>query len=148
MKTLLAALALLLATVTADEAQAEVTPVPFTCNLDNIAATLTICQVAPGDGLTLYVTGVHAASTTGTTGTMAIRSATALAKGGAANCATATTGVLPAGVTRTVSLPINTAAPFQWSFPSGVRITPGHDLCVIGAATNTTTISISGFIAP
>lgn len=119
------------------------TPVAFanswTCALDNIAASLTQCIAVPASG-SYYITSVIAVSTTSTAGTFAIRSGTG------SNCGTSTTGVMPgASTSRTYVLPANTAAPFNQSSVAGVQVTAGHAVCVIGAATNTTNIVISGY---
>ena len=116
----------------------------WTCALDNIAATLTECKAAAGAGLKHWITSVVAVSTTTTAATFAIRAGTGT------NCGTGTAGILPgASTSRTYVLPASTAAPFQSSSVSGIG-TPSaaQAICVIGAATNTTNIVISGYTAP
>jgi hypothetical protein len=118
-------------------------PARWTCALDNIAATLTQCQAAAGAGLRHWITHVIANSTTSTAGTFAIR------QGTGTNCGTGTAGLLPgASTSRTYVLPANTAAAFQASSISGIGATAANAICVIGVATNTTNITISGYTAP
>jgi hypothetical protein len=121
-------------------------PSRWTCNLNGLAASLTQCQAAPAAGFAIYVTSVIARTTTGTAGTFAIRAGTG------SNCATGPTGVWPdpgkASPASVVTAPISTVAPFVWNFPDGLKLTAANALCVIGVATNTIDISISGNIGP
>lgn len=126
--------------------QYSVAPAQWTCKLQALAATLTECQAAAPAGYSLYLTSVIATTTTGTAGTFALRSGTGT------NCGTTTTGVWPqpggASPTRTVTAPITTAAPMQWNFGTGLKLTAQHALCVIGTTTNTIDITVTGYIAP
>jgi hypothetical protein len=127
--------------------QFNVLPLSWTCNLQALAATLTQCQAAPAASYSLYVTAIIATTTTGTAGTFAIRYGTGT------NCATGTTGVWPqpggASPSRTTTAPISTAAPMVINLgPVGWKVPAANAVCVIGTATNTIDISLSGFIAP
>jgi hypothetical protein len=124
--------------------QFNVLPISWSCAQDNIAATLTQCQAAPSAGYSLYVTSIVAISTTATAATFALR------QGTGSNCVTGTAGVLPgASTARTYVLPANTAAPIVLNMgPVGVKLTAASALCVIGAATNTLNITVSGYTAP
>lgn len=121
-----------------------VAPTKWTCALDNIAGTLTQCQAAPAAGQRLWLTSVVAISTTGTAATFAIR------QGTGANCGTSTAGLLPGATTsRTYILPANTGNPIQMFFPEvGIGAIAANAICVIGAATNTLNITLSGYTAP
>lgn len=123
-----------------------VAPARWTCNLNGLAASLTQCQAAPAAGFSLYITSVIARTTTGTAGTFALRAGTG------SNCATGPMGVWPdpgkATPASVVTAPISTVAPFVWNFPDGLKLTAANALCVIGVATNTIDIAISGNTAP
>lgn len=119
------------------------TPSNWNCGLDNIGTTLTECQAAPGASLKLYVTGLVAQSTTSTAGTFGLR------RGTGTNCGTGTGNVLSsATATARFVAPANTAAPTVVTFPSPIALPANEALCVLGVATNTTTIQIVGYTAP
>lgn len=125
----------------------EVKPLGWTCSLQALAASLTQCQAAPAAGYSLYITSVIAISTTGTASNIALRAGTG------SNCGTGTVGVFPqpggSSPSRVLTTPINTAAPFNFTFPgSGLKLPAANALCVIGVATNTLDVAISGYIAP
>lgn len=115
----------------------------FQCTLDAVAATLTQCQAAPGAGLSIYISDVLAGSTTTTAGQHLLRYGTGT------NCGTGTTTLFP-GTTATprVSSPPTTAANNAYSFRNALKVPANNALCVLGVATNTTWIVITGFIAP
>jgi hypothetical protein len=114
----------------------------FTCSLDNIATTRTQCQAAPAAGKAIFITDVVAMSTTATAGQFA------LAFGTGSNCGTGTGNVLPSS-TATARIPAaanNGAGPTVINFGSPLKVPTDQALCVLGVATNTVTIQISGFI--
>lgn len=115
---------------------------PFTCSLDNIAATLTECQPAAAAGLSLYVTDIIAQSTTATAGQFLLR------QGTGTNCGTGTASVFPssASVIR-FAAPGNTVAPLVVSLKSPIKLTAANALCLLGVATNTVTVSVGGWTA-
>lgn len=119
---------------------------PIICGADNIAATLTEltgCAVPAISGLRYYITSVVAQSTTTTGGQFALRSGTGT------NCGTGTANILPGSVgTARYSSPANTVNANVIVFTPPVAVTPGHALCVLGVATNTTTITVTGYLAP
>lgn len=122
-------------------------PNRLSCSADNIAATLTQMTNcgAPGAGLAIYLTDIFAVSTTATAGTMSLQIGTG------SNCGTGTIALYPpAGTTRRVGYPGNTAAtgPLQMHFQTPYRASTNNALCVIGVATNTVNILVQGFIAP
>jgi hypothetical protein len=121
-------------------------PGRWTCNLQALAASLTQCQAAPAAGFSLIVTSIIATTTTATAGTFALRSGTG------SNCATGTLGVWPqpGGSTpsRVTTAPISTAPPMVIAPPDGIKLPAASALCVIGTATNTIDITISGETAP
>lgn len=122
-------------------------PNRFTCGADNIAATLTELSTAcaattVGASESLYITDIVAQSTTATAGQFILRSGTGT------NCGTGTASVLPSAATVVrLGAPANTAGPAVMSFATPIKVTADHGLCVLGIATNTTTIQVSGFIA-
>jgi len=127
--------------------QYNVLPISWSCNQQGLAASLTQCQAAPASGYSLYLTSIIATTTTGTAGTFAVRYGTG------SNCGTGTTGLWPqpGGTTpsRTVTAPISTAAPMVINLgPVGIKVTAANAICVIGTATNTIDIVLSGYTAP
>lgn len=127
--------------------QFNVMPIAWSCNSQNIGAALVQCQAAPSAGYSLYVTGWIALSSTSTAGTYR------LTYGTGSNCGTGGTALFPApGVaagSRVMVLPANTAAPHVVSLgPVGIKIPAANALCVIGVATNTLDIILTGYTAP
>ncbi len=122
-------------------------PNRIACTADNIAATLTEltgCGV-PGAGLSIYVTDIVSISTTATAGASQLRTGTGT------NCGTGTAAFYPpVSTSRTYLSPANNSAtgPFQVHFNTPMKIAANTALCVIGAATNTTNVLVTGFIAP
>jgi hypothetical protein len=116
----------------------------WTCSLDNIGATLTLCIQAPSDPtVTRYLTYVVAQSTTTTAGQFILRYGTGT------NCATGTVSLLPSAATAArIAAPANTAAATVIALPSALKIPPGNDLCVLGVATNTFTGQLGGYVGP
>lgn len=117
---------------------------PFQCSLDNIGATLTQCQAAPGAGVRLYITDIVANSTTATAGQMLLRTGTG------ANCVTSTASILPAAATVVrIPYPANNSpnGPTRISFMTPLQAPVNAALCAIGIATNTLSITITGFIS-
>jgi len=123
-------------------------PNRFSCSADNIAATLTElsagCSAATVPSTaSLYITDVIAQSTTATAGQFILRSGTGT------NCGTGTTSVLPSAATVVrFSAAGNGVAPTVINFTTPIKVTADHGLCVLGVATNTVTIQVTGFIAP
>ena len=116
---------------------------PFTCSADNIGATLTRLTgcTAPDPGLTFYVTDIIAQSTTTTSGQFILRYGTGT------NCGTGTTSLFPSAATAArIASPANTAAPTVIPFRTPLRVPDGKDVCVLGVATNTTTIQLVGYV--
>jgi len=149
LRRLLLVAAFALATVAPAAAQGlRPVGVPFQCGADNIAATLTeltgcpaLSQASPL--LRYYITTIVTQSTTTTGGTFSLQSGTGT------NCGTGTAKIIPSSVTTArMSSPASTSPAGVISFEMPVPVTPGHALCVLGVATNTTTISVYGFIAP
>ena len=145
MKRVLLALALLGSVVLPAQAQ-ETRGSIITCRADNIANTLTEmtgCGVLPAQsGATqrYYVGSITAQSTTATAGLFTLSSGTGT------NCATTTTAVLSSNTARYVA-PANTIAPTVVRFTPPIPVEPGHAICVLGVATNTTTITLTGWKA-
>lgn len=121
-----------------------VAPTPFTCNLMNLAASLTQCVGVPAAGMRYYITGYVAQSTTATPSNYSIQSGTGT------NCGTTTTAVMPAaGTSLRFVAPITTQpmSVVNLGF-APLAVTTDHAICVIGTATNTLNIQIFGYIAP
>ena len=118
-------------------------PNTWTASLDDIGATLTEIRAAPGAGLALYLTGYMAGSTTSTAGLHLLR------RGTGTNCATGPTTLFPGtGGTARVPSPANTAAPTVVQFDPPLRVEGNEAVCLLGVATNTTWMVLSGFTAP
>ena len=126
------------------EAQGPIGP-QFTCSADDIAGTLTLltgCK-APEPGLRRYITTVVAQSTTTTGGQFILRVGTGT------NCGTSTASLLPSAATAArLASPANTTAPTVISLSTPIIVPYERDLCVLGVATNTTTIQVVGYVAP
>lgn len=119
---------------------------PWTCSLDNVGATLTLCQKAPTsatNGKRLYITDIIAQSTTATAGQMILKSGTKTSTA----CDTGTASVLPSAASAVrLAYPANTAAPTVISFTVPLAVSGGKDLCVLAVGTNTISIQIIGVI--
>ena len=113
----------------------------WNCSLVGLAATLTECQAIPSSSTDRhYITDIFVQVTTTTSGTFQIRSGTGT------NCGTAATLLFPA-VTGVFNAPPNTTAPAVISFVTPIRSPAGDAICVIGEATDETSIQIQGFLA-
>ena len=125
--------------------------VQFTCSADDIGATLTIltgCR-STEPMMRRYITSVVAQSTTTTSGQFILRYGNAVNVGGTANCGTGTPSLLPSAATAArIASPANTAAPTVLLFSTPIILPPDKDLCVLGVGTNTTTIQVTGYVAP
>ena len=135
-----------------DRVEAQSIPgISFTCSADNIGASLTLltgCTQAP-ENYRRFITDVVAQSTTATGGQFILRQGTAVASGGSANCATSTTSVLPSAATAArLSAAANTGPPTVIDLTTPVIVPANKDLCVLGVGTNTTSIQITGYLAP
>jgi len=111
----------------------------WTCSLAGLVASLTECK-ALAAGVQYYITDIVVGTTTTTAGSWSIQSGTGT------NCASATTAVYPVNSTSARFLaPISTAASLVITTTSPIPVTRAHAVCVIGTATNTINIQISGF---
>lgn len=118
-------------------------PVQWQCNLGTIGTTLTQCQAAPGAGLRLYITDILAVSSTTTSGLFTLRFGTG------SNCGTGTGNVFFNSASASIPNGANNATSVKpISFITPVAITANNAVCVLGVATNTTNIMISGYTAP
>jgi len=116
---------------------------PWSCSVDNIGATLTLCKANPDIQRALFITDVITQSTTTTGGTFILR----YGDSGGSNCATNTVSVFPSGATAArFSSPASTSPAGVIQLLTPTRVPPGKDLCLLGVATNTTTAQISGYI--
>lgn len=132
--------------MSASPASPAVTARPSTswmASLDAIGATLTEIRAAPASGLSLYLTGYTAGSTTATAGLHLLRYGTGT------NCGTGTTTLFPGtGTTARIASPANTIVPTVVTFPTPIQVTAANAVCLIGVATNTTWMVLTGFTAP
>jgi hypothetical protein len=118
----------------------------WTCALDDIGATLTRCALSADvpSGLARYITDITAQSTTTTGGGFILRTGTGT------NCGTGTVSLFPGGAATAArwGAAASTAAPTTLTFRTPILVPDGKDLCVLGRATDTTTIQITGYLAP
>lgn len=116
----------------------------WVCGLAGLAASLTECK-ALAAGRTYYITDIVVGTTTTTSGDYSIQSGTGT------NCAAATTAVFPAAPGTTSSrfkAPISSSPPGTISLTTPIAVTAAHAICVIGTATNTININLSGYYLP
>ncbi len=112
----------------------------WTCSLDNLAASLTLCIANPDNRRAMFLTDVVAQSTTSTGGQFLIRYGTGT------NCATGTTSLLPSLATAArLSAAGNGVAATSIQLLSALRVPPGNDICILGVATNTFTGQLNGY---
>lgn len=113
----------------------------WTCSVDNVAASLTECQAAPGTGKKLFITSLVAQSTTSTAGQFLLRTGTGT------NCGTGTASLFPgnASVVR-IAAPANTVAPTVIWFDPPLPAPTNTAICLLGVATNTVTAQITGYV--
>ncbi len=116
----------------------------WTCGLAGLAATLTECQ-ALAAGRTYYITDIVVGTTTTTAGDYSIQSGTGT------NCGTGGTAVFPAAPGTTSNrfkAPISSGPVGAITFKQPLAVTTAHAVCVIGTATNTININLSGYYLP
>jgi hypothetical protein len=117
--------------------------IPWTCSVDDLGATLTLCKDGVPPGYKLYITDLVAQSTTSTGGLMLLRYGTGT------NCGTGTTSVLPSAATvPRINYSSNALPPTHLTFTVPVSVPAQKDLCIIGTATNTLSAQIMGEIRP
>lgn len=115
---------------------------PFRCGLDNLAATLTRCQIATA-GQRLFITDMVVQTTTATSGTFSVQSGTGT------NCGTGPAALFPTVSTSARwNAPINTQPLSVMQFLTPIIAATAQDICVIGTATNTIRIQLMGYVAP
>lgn len=113
----------------------------FTCGLAGLAASLTECQ-ALAAGRVYYITDIVVGTTTATSGTYGVQYGTG------ANCGSGTATLFPAPPATTASryqAPIAANPVAVINFTTPLTVPAGNAICVIGVATNTINIQISGF---
>jgi hypothetical protein len=127
-----------------DEADAQ-SPPPgevWTCSLDDIGATLTLCQPLV-TGLRLHLTTIVIQSTTATAGQFLIRAGTG------ANCATDTISLLPAAAAvPRLAYSGNTLFGTVTPLATPIVAPRDNDLCIICTATNTCSVQLIGYASP
>lgn len=121
-------------------------PNRITCAATGIAASLTQltnCTTAAVGSNSYYIVSMQFQSTTATSGTFSVQSGTGT------NCGTGTTAVFPVSATANrFNAPPTTAGMANVNFMVPLKVTAGHAVCIIGVATNTTSLQLEGFIAP
>jgi len=115
----------------------------FNCAITGIAATLTEitgCSVANIGTKSYYITDIVVQSTTATANQFSVQSGTGT------NCATNTQPVFPSdSVSSKFRGTPTSAATGTMSFTTPIKVTAGQAICVLGVATDTTSIYLSGF---
>ena len=119
-------------------------PVPWFVGTTASAATTTKIQSAPGANLSLYITQVITQSNTTTAGLFTLVSGT----GAGNNCTTGQAAIFNNSTAALYASPANTAPPNIIPLWTGIKLPANTDLCVLGVATNTTNITVTGFTAP
>jgi hypothetical protein len=115
----------------------------WTCSVDNIGATLTICKASPSSEMKLYITDLIASSTTTTGGGLLLEYGTGT------NCGTGTTALLPSSASAVrIGYPPSTSAALVFSPRTPIAVPAGKDLCVLGTATQTVSLQMIGAIRP
>jgi hypothetical protein len=128
----------------------------WTCGVDGIGATLTLCtpgpaSASPGIEERIYITDIVAQSTTGTGGQYIIRYGDSANSNpnATANCGTNTTSVFPSSASAVrFSYPLFSGAPTTINLVTPIVIPAGKDVCVLGVATNLLVMQMLGEIAP
>lgn len=117
----------------------------WTCSVDDVADAYTVCIGPTEPGMRRYITDVVAQSTTAVADVFNI-----------GYDATASCGGDPAAdqlfppidnAVRFVA-PANTSAPTVAALGTPMIVPPGKNLCVVGGATSTVTVQVSGYVAP
>jgi len=123
-------------------AEAQITGENWTCSVDDIGATLTLCKTA-APGYRLFLTGVSIVSTTATAGQYLIRYGTG------ANCGTGTTSLLPSAASAVrFGYVANTLGTSPLTIEPGIPAGKDTDICILCVATNTCTAQMTGYAAP
>lgn len=129
--------------------------IPWTCGLDDVVDSPTLCIAAPEPGMRRYITDIAAQSTTALgAGLFEIQYNTAAALGGAANCHDGIDGttIFPPGIDPLAggrfAAAINTSKTTAVTFNQPLIVPAGKDLCVLGDGTNSVTIQLVGYTAP
>lgn len=111
----------------------------WTCSLAGLAASLTECQ-ALAAARVYYVTDIVVQTTTATAGSYAIQTGTGT------NCGSTTAALFPVNSTAARFIaPISTQPTAVISLTTPLVSPAGAAICVIGTATNTINIQISGY---
>ncbi len=116
-------------------------PYTFDCGLTAVGATLTLCQSAPASGFSIYVTDITACTLNQAATWKLEYSGNSCTSGSQLFPNSSATYTAPNCASSTVQLT-------HISFNTPLKLPAANALCVLGAATNTATIDIGGFIAP
>ena len=115
----------------------------WTCSLDNLGATLTLCHDRAEVGQRLWITDIIARSTTSTAGLMLLQYGTGT------NCGTNTLSLLPSSASAVrLAYPATTSPPLVIRLATPIAPPTGKDLCVLATGTNTASLQIIGYVAP
>jgi len=117
----------------------------WTCSLDNLNDAYTLCAEKTESGTRRYITDVIAQSTTAVQDVVNIAFEATAACGGLPTDAQLFPSI--PNVTRFIAA-ANTAAPTVANLKTPLIVPAGKNLCVIGGATSTVTVQLSGRFGP
>lgn len=152
-RALLILLAVALLLPSGSRAQSGYLGQAWTCSLDNLADTITLCVSAAEPGMRRYITDIVAQSTTALgSGLFQLQYNTAVASGGAVDCGVDGLTLFPPGIDPSLAgrfaASVNTTKATAVSFSQPLIVPAGKDLCILGDPTNPVTVQLSGYIAP
>lgn len=119
-------------------------PITWFAGTSADAATTVKIQSAPGSGLSLYISDVITQSNTATAGLFTLVSGT----GAGNNCTTGQAAIFNNSTAALYASPANTSPVNHFHLSIPIKLPANVDLCVLGVATNTTNITVTGFTAP
>lgn len=130
------------------QARGRILGLQWTCSVDAINDSATVCASAPEPGQRRYITDIVAQSN-GLAGFFALYHGKAAALGGGASCSTSIAVLIPVGAaTPRLAAAASTVAPTVLHFNPAIAIPGGRDFCVEGDPGNTITFQVVGYIAP
>lgn len=135
---------------TSGETQSRAIGTGWTCSLDDLADSPTLCISAPEPGMRRYITDIIAQSTKTTGGVLQLVHNKSVATGGSADCGGAvTSAIFPAGIeVGRFAAAANTLAPMTVRLRTPIVVPTGRDLCAYGDPTNTASLQLIGYVGP
>ena len=135
-----------LALIVAPSVKAQVKGDSWTCSVDDAADVYVLCASASESRR--YITGIVAQSTNAFAGMFQLGYGTA----GANPCAAGFTSIVFPGLTDAdtgrFAAAANTSRATVISLTVPVSVPPGKDFCILGDATNSVTLQVTGYLAP